>query len=113
MSNVSIKLLREGAKLPTRGSAFAAAAGTHLQPHSRFTAMPSKNPCYPPLPVLLMVGTTVPLPSYCVVMHKKNLLLCIALSLSQSTPHVTRSGESFIQTRGCLRLTEPLKRLMP
>ena len=24
MSNVSIKLLREGAKLPTRGSAFAA-----------------------------------------------------------------------------------------
>lgn len=81
-------------------------AGTHLQPHSRFTAMPSKNPCYPPLPVLLMVGTTVPLPSYCMVMHKKNLLLCIALSLSQSTPHVTRSGESFIQTRGCLRLTE-------
>ena len=37
MSNVSIKLLREGAKLPTRGSAFAAGydpvSYTHLRAH--------------------------------------------------------------------------------
>ena len=30
MSNVSIKLLREGAKLPTRGSAFAAGYDLYL-----------------------------------------------------------------------------------
>lgn len=40
MSNVSIKLLREGAKLPTRGSAFA--AGYDL--YCRWTATKSSSP---------------------------------------------------------------------